>query len=185
MPTWILRNKLLYVKPFKVCFTVVYSNIKMQNLVFINLKCVSDNDKASPGCKSVVSAIAAICHLICNAHSAKSSLRSVALEMVLQVTQSPKKPFLEPLTYGRKYKVICILVPRSYINLIYSSYCTYDTLASRQRMMIYIIYEALSIYLGNLFPFWDFQNVGQFHILEIIFKANSSLKTSKFHPGLL
>ena len=48
------------------------------------------------------------------------SLRSVALEMVLQAAQSPKEPFQEPLTYGRKIEVICILVPRS--KVLHKSY---------------------------------------------------------------
>ena len=40
--------------------------------------------------------------LICIAHSKISNLKSVAPEIVLQATQSPKEPFQEPLTYGRK-----------------------------------------------------------------------------------
>ena len=52
-------------------------------------------------CKKVVSAIAAICHKFAiYAQHTVSSLGSVALEMVLQVTVSPEEPFQEPLTHG-------------------------------------------------------------------------------------
>ena len=37
---------------------------------------------------------------------------------------------------GEKNEVIYILVSRSYINLTYSSYCTYDTLASRHPFLL-------------------------------------------------
>ena len=66
--------------------------------------------------------------LICIEHPTISSIRSVALEIVLQAIQSPKDPFQDPLTYGRKKEVICILVPKSYINLTYSSYTALTTL---------------------------------------------------------
>ena len=76
------------------------------------------------------------CHLsfICIAHSIQYLvLLGQSLKMVLQATQLPKEPFQEPLTYGGKTEVICILVPMSYIYLTYSSYRTYDTLASRRQ----------------------------------------------------
>ena len=74
----------------------------------------------------------------------------MALKIVLQAAQSPKEPFQEPLTDRWKNEVNCILVPWSYINLTYRSYCTYDTLASRRRYDKYHWLQ-LSVLWNDLF----------------------------------
>ena len=65
--------------------------------------------------------------------------------MVLQAAQSTKELFQEPLTYGKINEVICILVPRSYIDLTYSSYYTYDTLASGRRYTMSKVYPVVTL----------------------------------------
>ena len=93
-----------------------------------------------PGCKSVVSAVAAICQIYvrpCHQNANNliffSPISQWLLQWFFQAIVSPEEPFQEPLTQD------WILQNVQYKLMANGSYCTYHTLASRRRCNQYLI----------------------------------------------
>ena len=79
----------------------------------------------------------------------------------------------------KKNEVICILVPRSYINLTYSSYCTYNTLASRRRLLSFPCHSIVTT-LGN----WSVPEEAYYDMMSKLQMKSLVSTLIKGHPNI-